>query len=152
VVEIVGDASKFSKSTQEAIDGTSTLSGKLRTVGKGMVIGGGIASFNLLTDAIGIGIGKLGEAKQAFGDDQVSQAKFAQALKNNIPAWDGSTAAVEKYAAAQGKLGFTDDEIRDSIGQLIGVTHDLTEAQNLNSLAQDLARAKGIDLATASDI
>lgn len=152
VVDIVGDSSKFTKATTEAVKGSTTLTGKLQGVGKGMVIGAGIGAFNLLTGAVSLAIGKLDEAHTAFLQDETSQKLLGQALKNNIPNWDGNTKGVEEYAAAQGRLGFTDDEVRTSIGQLVGVTHDLTTAQELNTIAQDLARAKGIDLATATDI
>jgi hypothetical protein len=151
VVDIVGDASKFSRATDQAITKSGSLTGKLQGVGKGMVVGAGIAGFNLLTSAIDLGISKLGEAAAAFRADETSQKLLAQALQNNIANWDGNTAGVEAYATAQAKLGFADDEVRTSIGTLIGVTHDLTEAQKLNSLAQDLARAKGISLEQATD-
>ena len=152
VVEIVGDASKFSKATNEAITQSSTLGSKLSNLGKGAAMGAGIASFNLLSDAVGNAIGQLGAAHDAYLADQAGQALLAQAMQNSIPGWDGNTAAVEAYASAQRRLGFADDDVRISIGQLVGVTHDLTAAQDLNSLAQDLARAKEIDLATATDI
>ncbi len=150
--ELVGDATKSHTAIDSVSNKAQGLTGKLQGVGKGMVIGAGIGAFNLLTGAIDMAIGKLGEARQAFLDDQVSQTLLAQALKNNIPNWDGNIAGAEAYATAQARLGFTDDEVRTSIGQLVGVTHDLSEAQNLNTLAEELARAKGIDLATATDI
>lgn len=152
VVDVVGDSSKFSRATDEAVSKAGKLDGGLKNLGKGMVLGAGIKAFDLLTGAIDGSIGMLFDAQKAFQEDQVSQEQLANSLKNNIPNWDGNTAGVEAYAAAQGRLGFADDEVRASIGQLVGVTHDLTEAQNLNSLAQDLARAKGIDLAQATDI
>jgi hypothetical protein len=152
VVEIVGDASRFNKGVDQAITKTEGITGKLKGVGKGMVIGAGIGAFNLLTTAIETGVSALGDAYDAFLEDQKGQAMLAQALKNNIPNWDGNTAGAEEYASAQARLGFADDEVRESLGQLVGITHDLTEAQELNTLAQDLARAKGIELSAATDI
>lgn len=152
VVDVVGDSSKFSAATDQAVSKAGKLDGGLKGLGKGMVLGAGIGAFNLLTGAIDGSIGMLFDARKAFQEDQVSQEQLANSLKNNIPNWDGNTAGVEAYASAQGRLGFSDDAVRASIGQLVGVTHDLTEAQNLNSIAQDLARAKGIDLAQATDI
>lgn len=149
VVDIIGDSSKFEKATNAAVTSGSKFS---KQAVKGFGLGVGLGVFSLATGAVDALVGSLGDMQQAYKDDQVSVAKLGTALKNNIPNWDGNTDAVEEYAAAQGRLGFQDDEIRDSIGQLIGVTHDLTEAQELNTLAQDLARAKGIDLATATDV
>jgi hypothetical protein len=150
-IRILGESKDFNRAVDGAITKTEGITGKLRGVGKGMVLGAGIGAFNLLTSAIDLGISKLGEAAEAFRADETSQKLLAQALKNNIANWDGNTAGVEAYATAQAKLGFADDEVRTSIGTLIGVTHDLTEAQKLNSLAQDLARAKGISLEQATD-
>lgn len=152
VVEVVGDASKLNKATNDAVTHAESLTGKLQGIGKGMVIGAGIGAFNLLSGAIDLGISKLDEAHQAFLDDQVSSSNLALALKNNIPNWDGNAAGAEAFATAQAKLGFQDDDVRKSIGQLVGVTHDLNAAQDLSSLAMDIARAKNIDLATATDI
>jgi len=152
VVDVVGDSTKFSKATDSAVAKAGKLEGGLKGIGKGMVVGAGIGAFSLLSSAIDGSIAMLGDARKAFQEDQVSQETLALALKNNIPNWDGNTAGAEAYAGAQGRLGFADDAVRASIGQLVGITHDLTEAQNLNGLAQDLARAKSIDLAQATDI
>lgn len=152
VVDIVGDESRFTRATSNAINQTSTLGGRLSTVGKGIALGAGIGAFNLLTGAISAGVGALGEARDAFLADEVSQQRLATALKNNIPNWDGNTAGAEKFAGAQMALGFADDEVRDSLGKLVGVTHDVTRAQELSSLAMDLARAKNISLEQATSI
>lgn len=145
VAEIIGDARKFNRT----VDGAARKAGSLN---RGLKFAGGVAAFAGLTLGATALAGALGDAGVAFREDQLSQSLLAQALKNNIPNWDRSTAAVEEYAAAQGRLGFSDDEVRESIGQLIGITHDLTRAQELNTLAQELARAKNISLAEASDV
>jgi hypothetical protein len=152
VVDVVGDSSKFSKATDQAVTKATGLTSNLKNVGKGMVIGAGIGAFNLLTSAIDGAIGMAAAARKAFQDDQVSQELLAQSLKNNIPNWSGNTAGAEAFAGAQGRLGFADDEVRASLGMLVGTTHDLNEAQKLSALAMDVARAKGIDLATATTI
>ncbi len=147
VVDIVGDAGKFKSATAEA---TKTGRG-FGNVIKGVGVGIGLGLFDVATSAISGFVGALDGAQQAYRDDQVSQAKLRTALKNNVPAWNGSTAAIEKYAGAQARLGFEDDAVRDSIGTLIGITHNQTRAMELNSMAQDLARAKGISLEQATD-
>lgn len=152
VVEIVGDASKFNAATKGAIAQSQTLTGKLQGVGKGMVLGAGIGAFNLLTGAISSAVGMMGEMRLAYQEDQVSQQKLATSLQSNVERWDGQTAAIEKVIAAQMRLGFSDDEQRSSLAELAGVTRDVTEAQELQSLAMDLARFKNLDLGTASDI
>lgn len=152
VVEVVGDAKKFSSATEGAVKSAEGLTGKLQGIGKGMVIGAGIGAFNLLSSAVDMGIGKLGEMADAYREDQAGQELLAQAMKNNLPNWDGNRKGAEDFAGSLGRLGFADDEVRVSLGQLVGVTHDLKTAQDLTNLAADLARAKNIDLATATDI
>jgi hypothetical protein len=117
-----------------------------------MVIGAGIQAFNLLSGAIDMGVSKLGEMAAAFREDQASQVLLAQAMKNNIPSWDGSTKAAEAYSGSLVRLGFTDEEVRAALGQTVGVTHDLKASMDLNAIAMDLARAKNMDLAQATDI
>ena len=140
------------------INGISKAFDKLGGKGSGASLFGNVGAaavakgFNLIGDAAGAATGFLEGAVQAAIDDQASNEKLAQALENNITGWKYSTQAISDYVDAQGRLGFSDDEVRDSIGQLVGVTHDATRAMDLNSLAQDLARAKNIDLAQATDI
>jgi hypothetical protein len=62
------------------------------------------------------------------------------------------TTAIEAKIAAQEKLGFSDDALRDSLGALVVKTKDVAKAQQLQTIAMDLARARGIDLGTATDV
>lgn len=151
-IKINGDASNFSSAVNGAADKAQGLGDRLRNVGKGMVIGAGIGAFNLLNDAVSFGIGQIGAMDEKYKTFQASQTRLGVALKNNIPNWNGNTDAAFRFADAQKQLGFNATEVLDAQGQLIGVTHDLAEAQSLVGLAEDLARSKGIDLATATDI
>ncbi len=151
VVEIVGDARKFSGTLTEASGKAEGFGARLKNVGKGLAIGAGVAGFNLLTSSIGIAVDKLDAMHQAFLDDEASQARLQNVLKNTQKNWKEATAAVEAYAQAQLDMGFDDAATRDSIEQLAGVTKDYTEAIELSGLAADIARAKNIDLATATD-
>jgi hypothetical protein len=151
-VDVVGDASKFNSTVDQATTKAEGFGGKLKNVGKGVSMGVGIAAFSLLGTAISGAISLLDDAHQAFLDDQVSATNLANAVKNNVPgAYEAAAAAAETFAGAQGDLGFADDDVRESLSQLVGTTHDVEEAQKLAALAMDLARAKGIDLATATD-
>ena len=108
--------------------------------------------FSLIGSAVGDLTGFLDGAVQAAIEDQASQERLWQTLKNTIPTWNGNTDAINAYIDAQGVRGFADDDVRAGLAQLSGVTHDMTDAQNLLNIAEDLARAKGIDLATATDL
>ena len=117
-------------------------------VGAKAIAGG----FNLISDAIGGTIGFLDGAVHAAIEDQASNERLNQALKNNVTGHQELSQAIMDYIDAQGARGFTDDSVRDGLGQLVGVTHNVEEAQKLLAIAEDLSRAKGIDLATAVDL
>ncbi len=151
IVEIVGDDRKLTGTLTEATGKVEGFGGRLKNVGKGLAIGAGVAGFNLLTTAVGTAVSKLDDMHNAFLEDEASQARLQNVLKNTQKNWKEATAAVEAYAQAQLKMGFDDAATRDSIEQLAGVTKDYAEAIRLSGLAADIARAKNIDLATATD-
>lgn len=98
---------------------------------------------------LGLG-GILVGATKAAADDEAEVARLNNTLKNSIPNWDGNTAAVDALITKGQNLAFTDTEVRESMGFLVGQTGDLTEAQELQALAMDFARAKGVDLSVAT--
>lgn len=148
VVDIIGDSSKFGSAIDKATGKTSGFTNILK--GAGMGIGLGI--FGLATSAIGGVTAALGDANQAYQEDMASQAKLKTALGNTVKGWDGNTKAIEDVISAQMRLGFGDEEQRDSLALLVGATEDVAKAQELQVAAMDLARLKGIDLASATDI
>lgn len=143
VVEIVGDSTKFTSATKGAITEATNLSGKLRGVGKGMVLGAGIGAFGLLTGAIGGAVGKLDEAAEAFREDQASQSLLSNAIKNAVPGWDGNTAAIEANLSAWQRKGVSDSAQREGLTALVNKTGDLSSAMALNGAAIELAAATG---------
>lgn len=129
----------------EAAENTSKGGGKLGGVfdalGKGaMVLGGAV---------LGVGAGLIAATKAA-ADEKTGMIRLNKTIANSVKGWDGNTDAIEDYISSQTKLAFKDDELRDSLGFLVGQTQDLTEAQNLQALAMDLARSKGISLEAAT--
>ncbi len=156
-VDLVANAKPFNNTLDAAVGKVTGFSSRLKamgggSIGKGLAIGAGVAGFNLLTSAIGAAVSQMDEMHQAFLEDEASQARLQNVLQNTVTNYDAAVKGAEAFAAAQARLGFTDDSVRDSLGQLVGMTHDLAEAQNLATLAQDLARAKNIDLAQATDV
>ncbi len=156
-VDIVGNSKPLTNALDQAIGKVTGFGDRMRSLGggnlgKGLAVGAGIAGFNLLTTAIDTGISKLDEFHKAYLDDQASQVRLQGTLQNTVKNYDAAVKAAEDFAAAQINLGFTDDSVRDSLGQLLGMTHDLAAAQDIVLLAEDLARAKNIDLAQATDV
>ena len=119
---------------------------------QGLAIGGGIAAFNALGGAIQSVTGYLGDSIAAAREEQVGISKLDASLKANIAGYDGNRDAIEKVISSREKLAFSDGEQRDSLAVLLARTKDVNQALGLQRQAMDLARLKGIDLATASDV
>lgn len=117
----------------------------------GVGLGAGIGAFGLMTTAVSKFTDVLGDSVTAAMEDEASVRRLTQTLQENAPAWNGSMAAIERFTKTGQQLAFTDDAIRESIGKLTVSTGDVTRAMDLTRLGMDLARLKGIDLATATD-
>jgi len=156
IVDIIGDSSKYSKATGDAIKATVRMEstfGKLKSsIAQGLGVGAGLSVFNLATKGIGMVTDALGNAVQAAIEDEKAQAQLLQTVKANVPAWDGSTRAINDAITAGARLAFTDDDVRSGLNQLIPRTHDIAKANKLNALAMDLARAKNMSLEEAATL
>ena len=160
VIDIVGDSKGYSKAAGDAIKTSESMASRVKSIGKGIPsamlgglgVGAGIGVFGLITGAIGSVTDALGDAVEAAKEDQAAQARTNTMLQANIKGWDGNTAAIEAAISAGARLAFTDDDIRDGLNELVPRTHDLNEALKLNSLAMDLARAKGMSLEEAASL
>jgi hypothetical protein len=126
---------------------TSTQASLLGNVGAMAVAKG----FGIVDQALSSVIGVMGEAVKGAMADEESQNRLAASLKANVAGWDGNTAAIEKSILASQRLGFDDETLRDSLTVLVGATHNVAKAQQIQATAMDLARFKGIDLRTASE-
>ena len=103
--------------------------------------------------AVAIGGAILGAAALAiksYAEEEQSVSKLRQAMANMGLSYDDRKQAIESVIASQLKLGFSDEEQRDSLSRLILGTHDVAKAQDLMGMAMDIARGKGVDLASAS--
>lgn len=135
----------------------SKIKDKFDTLGKSkgfqsiaMGVGVGIGA-QVWAEATGRIVGAIGDAIEAAKQEEVSIQKLGSALEANIASWDGNTDAIERVLTARMKLGFSDDEQRDSLAKLVAATGDATEALDIQRTAMDLARFKGISLADATD-
>lgn len=135
LVEILGDATHFEKTLNKAAGSTRSF-GKVAGV-VGSVIAGGLA----------LGLEK---SVAAAVDAQDSQRRLAQAFKVSHLALSDYTGEIERAQESGRKLGFTDTDVRDSLGTLVTATGDVTRSMKDLNVAQDLARFKGVDLTTAT--
>jgi hypothetical protein len=104
------------------------------------------------TAAIGaLGVAAFDAAKGAM-EDAAAQEQLAQTIGKNTKATKSQIAANEDWISTQGKLlGVADDELRPVLAKLVTQTKSVTKAQELASLAMDVAAATGKPLATVSD-
>ena len=141
-VEIVGDASSLNRTLKQSSDTTGKFNKhlgalKVAAFGAGAAVGGALVVG--LKDSISAGI-----------EAQKSQARLAVAFKNAGKAIGPYEKQIGKAEAASRRLGFTDDEARQSLGSLITVTHNYRQAVKEMAIAQDLARFKGVSLEQAT--
>ncbi len=144
-LNLLADVSDFSRGINTADDQTGKLESSLRTNGKKMA-----KSIALVTIAIGGMVTALAlDAAKAVADDEVSQAKFRESLKDSAGVTDefvdSLDGVIEKM---QFMSGFSDGQLRDGLGRLTRSTEDVTEAQDLLELAMDISRGTGKDLDT----
>ena len=125
---------------QNEVEGFSDRIGKFGKVAA--------AAFAAATVAAAAYAGKLliDGVKSAIADE-AAQAKLATTLQNVTGATDAQIAAVEEQITKTSLLtGITDDELRPSFDRLLRATKDVTKAQDLQSLAIDVAAGSGKSL------
>jgi hypothetical protein len=124
--------------------------------GKGLLAGiagaATLGAIGLVTGAVSALTDALGDAAKAYREDEASQARLRTSLEANVPAYNGNTDAIEKVLSSRMRLGFSDDEQRASLAQLVTRTHDSTKALEIQQTAMDLARLKGISLEAATNL
>lgn len=95
--------------------------------------------------AAGAAIGAFAIASvKAAAEDETAQRKLSETLRATTDATTTQIAGIDKYITAQSiATATTDDEIRPALSRLATATGDLTKAQELLSLAQEISSATG---------
>lgn len=96
--------------------------------------------------------GALADAARAAAEEEVGIARLAGAVDNAGGSWAKHSEEIEGVIAERQKLSFSDGELRDSLSDLIIATGSVDEAMRRQTLAMDLARAKGISLKDATKL
>jgi hypothetical protein len=109
-------------------------------------------AFDGLALAAGAFAVKFGvDAVKAAAEAEKSELRLAKALENTTKATDAQIDATEKYITkVQFATGINDNDLRDSLGNLLVATRDVTKAQKLQALALDISAGTGKDLSTVS--
>jgi uncharacterized protein YukE len=146
-LNLLADVDQFGKSLAKADDKTKSFSGKINKYGKAMAKSFALAGVAAAAYAVKLGVDGV---KSAI-EDEKSQVKLAQALRNTTKATDSQIASTEDYISKQQlSFGIADTKLRPALANLARATGDLTKAQKLNNLAIDIAAATGKDLETIS--
>lgn len=146
-LSLLADVQKFLDGMDKADKGTQTFSNKIGKYSKAMV-----KSFAIAGAAAGAYALKLGvDGVKAAVEDELSQKKLAEALKNTTGATDDQIKSTEGYIKKQQlAFGIADTKLRPALANLARATGDITKAQELNNLAIDISAATGKDLETVS--
>jgi hypothetical protein len=120
--------------------------------GVGQSFGQMLNPMMLATRAIGMVTDAVGDSIGAYQEDLRSQQQMKAALEANIPAWNGNTKAIEGLLSSRMRLGFSDDEQRQSLALLVAQVQDVNDALAIQRTAMDLARLKSISLESASTL
>lgn len=148
--EVTGNAPKEINSVKDAW--TAFQKKGKEGLGLGVGLAAGAAGFALLDGAISKTTEFLTDSVAKAREEEAGIAKLDTALRANVKGWDGNRDSIERVIAAREKLAFSDGEQRDSLALLVARTHDATKALDLQGIAMDFARLKGVDLATSSEL
>ena len=143
-LSLLADVQKFLSGMDQAGDSTKGLNSKIGGYSKKMAKAflGVATAVGAMSIAIGV------DAVKAVAEDEVSQKKFQETLKNTAGVVDSSVlASINGYIERmQFASGFSDNQLRDSLGRLTRSTGNVSEAQDLTNLSMDIARGTGKNL------
>jgi hypothetical protein len=147
-LKLLADINDFTKNINKADNEVTGFGDKVTKFGK--VAG---AAFLAAGVAAAAYAGKLAiDGVKAAIEDEAAQAKLATTLRNVTGATDKQIQATEDYILKQSLLfGVTDDELRPSLDRLTRATGDVTKAQQLQSVAINIAAGTGKSLQAVTE-
>ena len=142
-LNLLADVAQFGRSLTKADKQTQSFSKKIGGYSKAMAKSFALAGVAAAGYAVKLGVDGV---KSAI-EDEKSQAKLAQALRNTTNATDEQIKSTEEYISKQQlSFGIADTKLRPALANLARATGDVTKAQKLNNLAIDISAATGKDL------
>lgn len=123
------------------------------------LLSGLVGAFKVAAGALAIGATvragwrELAQDMRLAAEESAGIASLGQAIRNTGADWAQASEEIERYLAAETKRTALDDGAgRESIARLTEATGDYRTALALLPLAQDMARAKKMDLVAASEL
>jgi hypothetical protein len=132
---------------ETAARGASSGLGILGSAAGGLTgpLGLGVAA----ATALGAGLVELG---RMAADEQVGIARLQAALAAQGISYADQGEQIEALIHQRERLAYSDDQQRDALAELVRHTHSLTEAEQLEAVAMDVARGKNMDLLSAATL
>lgn len=142
-LSILGDVDNLKKSLDTGSKDVQSFGDKVSDFGKKAGIAFAVAGAAAVAYA-----GKLAvDGVKSAIEDEAAQAKLANTLKNVTDATDAQIKSTEKYILKTSlATGISDEELRPSLDRLTRATKDLDKAQQLQTLALDIAAGSGKSL------
>ncbi len=86
-------------------------------------------------------------------DAERVQAKLKVAVENINASWEGNRIIIDRVVKSHADLsGLDDEELTESLANMLRTTKDVNEALRLNAIVADIARTKGQGLAGAQSL
>ena len=147
-LKLLADVDNFTKNLDKADKDVATFGDKVAKFGK--IAGAAFAAAGAAAVAYA---GKLAiDGVKSAIEDEAAQAKLANTLRNVTKATDDQIAATEDYILKTSlATGVADDELRPSLDRLTRATKDLDKAQQLQTLALDIAAGSGKSLQAVTE-
>ena len=140
-LNLLADVDKFSKGLSTAGRDTNTLESKIKKNSVKMAKSFAIVGAAAATLAIKIGV----DSVKAAADDELSQNKLRDAILKTKGATDDTVTSTEKWIEKMSLTkGYSDEQLRPALGDLVRATGDVDTAQRLLNDAMDIAAAKGL--------
>jgi hypothetical protein len=147
-LKLLADVDNFTKNLDKADKDVATFGDKIAKFGK--MAGAAFAAAGAAAVAYA---GKLAiDGVKSAIEDEAAQAKLANTLRNVTKATDDQVAATEDYILKTSLATVVaDDELRPSLDRLTRATKDLDKAQQLQTLALDIAAGSGKSLQAVTE-
>lgn len=148
-IYIQGDSGGLNRAARDAERSLARLHGRASTAFRGMTeVAGG---FGIAMGAAGV-LGAVQQSVQAYQESEKSGARMSAQLDTLAKNTSLYRQQIDDAIKAQSEFGaFDDEDLQDSFTKLVRATGDVGQALELNNLVMDIARGRGVDLATASD-
>ena len=145
---ILGEVKDLSASLTKGSNEVSSFGDKITKFGK--VAGAAFVAAGVAATAYA---GKLAiDGVKAAIEDEAAQLRLATSLKNVTGATTAQIKATEDYILQTTlATGVTDDELRPSLDRLVRSTKDVEKAQELQTLALNIAAGTGKDLKVVTE-